>query len=130
MNLRGTYRKAEINKALSGRPTLQNQISALRRQVNSQKPETQYFRVGSNHTSTGTVVEQKNHLCTDSLISSTNFRDKVTGDEWCNKMLRMKFNFEPDCEYARIIVYVPKKAGDRFTPSTFKTVTHPDPSRS
>lgn len=128
MNLRGTYRKSEINKALSGRPTLQNQISALRSQVNRQKPETQFYRFAGNHNSTGTTIEQQNHLVTQTLISSTNFRDKVTGDEWANSLLKMKFNMEKDCKYARIIVYVPKKAGDRFTPSTFKSVTQPDPS--
>lgn len=128
MTLRGTYRKEQINKALSGRPTLQNQITALRRQVNSQKPETQFYRFSGNHTSTGTAVEQVNILPTGTLIGSTGFRDKVTGDEWSNMALKMKFNWEVDCEYARVICYVPKKAGDRFAPATFKTVTHPDPS--
>lgn len=126
--LRGTWRKEQINKALAGRPTYQNQIDALRRKVNSQKPETQYFRVAGNHTSSGTAVEQVNHLVTSSLISSTNFRDKVTGDAWCNKLLKLKLNFDEDCEYARVLVYVPKKAGERFAPSTYSTVTHPDPS--
>lgn len=126
--LRGTWRKQQINKALAGRPTLQNQITSLRRQVNSQKPETQFYRFQGNHTSLGTDVEQVNILPTATLIGSTGFRDKVTGDEWSNMALKMKFNMTDSCEYARIICYVPKKSGDRFAPSTFSTVTHPDPS--
>lgn len=128
MPLRGTVKKQEQYRVLNARPTLQNQISALKAQVNRQKPETQYFRVSGVRTSTTTAIEQVNFLVTDSLISSTNFRQNVTGDQWTNIALNLKMNMTSDCYGCRIICYVPKKAGTRFTPSSQQMVAHLDPS--
>jgi hypothetical protein len=126
--LRGTRNKRTY-AMLNTKPTLQNQISALRAKVNSQKPETQHYQVSNNHTSGGTLVtETVNLLPTSSLIASTNFRQNVTGDKWTNIALRMKFNLAAEASMARILCYVPKKTGDRFTPATFATTTIPDPN--
>jgi hypothetical protein len=125
--LRGTRNKRTY-AMLNTKPTLQNQISALRAKVNSQKPETQHYQVSNNHTSSGIVTETVNLLPTSSLIASTNFRQNVTGDKWTNIALRLKFNLEGDAKMARIVCYVPKKTGDRFAPSSHATTTIPDPS--
>jgi hypothetical protein len=126
--LRGTRNKRTY-AMLNTKPTLQNQISALRAKVNSQKPETQHYQVANNHISGGTVAtETVNLLPTSSLIGSTNFRQNVTGDKWTNIALRFKLNLEPDAKMARIICYVPKKTGDRFSPGSYATTTIPDPS--
>lgn len=128
MPLRGSVAKQEMHRVLNARPTLQNQITALRRQVNQQKPETQYYRVSGTHNSTGIGIGQNNHLVTSSLIGSANFRQNVTGDQWANIALNLKFTMAPACQIARVLVYVPKKSGSRFTPASNGTVEHPDPS--
>lgn len=125
--LRGTKRK-QTYALLNTRPTLQNQITALKRQVAEQKPETQYFRVANNHVSAAAAVEQANHLVTQSLIADPGFRNFVTGDQWANLWLNLKFTIQPDCKLARILCYVPKKSGQRFNPASFKMTTLPDPS--
>lgn len=127
--LRGT-RKNQVSAAVyRQRPTLQNQITRLQAQVSQNKPETQYFRVSGNHTSSTTPgYTQHNYLVTQSLISSADFRNNVTGDIWANLYLKFKFAMEPDCKIARIICYVPKKAGTRFTPASYGTAVVVDPS--
>nr|AGA18485.1 hypothetical protein [uncultured marine virus] len=128
MPLRGTVNKKEMHRVLNARPTLQNQITALKAQVNRQKPETQYFRVSGSHSNTGGTIEQNNHLITSSLISSTNFRQNVTGDQWTNIALNLKIALLKECRGARVILYVPKKAGTRFTPGSSQLVEQIDPS--
>lgn len=128
MPLRGTVSKKEMHRVLNARPTLQNQITALKAQVNRQKPETQYFRVSGAHTNTGGTIEQTNHLITSSLISSANFRQNVTGDQWTNIALNLNMALYKECRGARVILYVPKKAGTRFTPASSQLVEQVDPS--
>lgn len=125
--LRGTYKK-KWAAAYAKRPTYQNQIDALKVQVGKNKPETQYFRAAGNHTSSATAVEITNLLPTGSLIAATSFRDRVTGDKWVNKFLKMRFVATDDCEAMRVIVYFPKKTGTRFAPSSFALTDIPDPS--
>lgn len=127
--LRGTRNKA-IYKALNTRPTLQNQITALSRQVALQKPEIQHWRWAGNYnsgTQAGQTLVELN--ATDDLIQSTNFRQNVTGDQWRNKVFKYKINFEPNCLWARVVIYVPKKAGDRFQPTAYTSTSIPDPSQ-
>lgn len=125
--LRGSVNK-EAKRVFNARPTLQNQVDALRAKVNSQKPETLYLRVTGYHNNTGTSTEQINYAVTNTLVSSTSFRDNVTGDRWKNLFLKLNAHFRAPCIGARILVYVPKKQGDRFTPTTHPFVQLPDPS--
>lgn len=125
--LRGSYKKyAKYQR--NTKPTLQNQITSLKYKVGSLKPETQYFRGVGNHTSTSGSTEITNLLPTGNLIASSGFRDNVTGDRWVNKFLKLRFVAEPANTLLRVIVYFPKKPGTRFTPSSFATVSIPDPS--
>lgn len=128
MSLRGTRTKAQYAQ-MATRPTLQNQITALKRKVAQQKPETQYFRVSGTHDSSTTPgVAQVSYLPTSSLISSLLFRDNVTGDHWANSYLKFKMFMEPDCKLCRIICYVPRKSGSRFTPGSNQLTSIVDPS--
>lgn len=126
--LRGT-RKNQVSAAVyRQRPTLQNQITRLQAQVSANKPETQYFRSAGNHTASAGTPEITNYLITSSLISSLDFRDKVTGDTWANLFLKFRLYTEPTNGSIRVLVYSPKKVGGRFAPSSFAFVTIPDPS--
>lgn len=110
------------------RPTLQGQITALRRQVNNTKPETQYFRVSGGHTSGGTLLETVHHDVTSSLIASLSFRDLITGDQWKNHFIKFRIHGLPENKLFRVVVYVPKKSGTLFAPSVQQYVSIPDPS--
>jgi len=123
--LRGTRKR---QRSTFEKPTLQNQLDTLRRQVNKNKPETQYFRIKGNWTSTGTSTQQFSHNVTESLLSSSDFRDNVTGDVWSNLRLDYRTQLTPDSTQYRVIIYTPKKAGQRFTPPNYHFVTIPDPT--
>jgi len=125
--LRGTRNRVNKWQNASQKITLQNQISSLRRQVNKNKAETLYYRRdGEIDGQTTTGIETHNLVPTQNLIANSNFRNDVTGDRWINKFLKLKFYLEPDCHSFRIIAYIPKKTGQRFTPS--RMTTFPDPS--
>lgn len=123
--LRGTVKR----RRTLAKPTLQNQITALKRQVARNKPELQHFRIASNWSSgASTASAQINLNVTETLINSSDFRDNVTGDLWSNARLDFRTYLTPDCNQFRILIYVPKRAGQRFVPSSYKFVDIPDPT--
>lgn len=124
--LRATYKKRQYAK-LNTRPTLQNQITALRTQINRQKPETQFYRLAMAHQSSSVNAETNHYNVTNSLISAADFRQNVTGDRWTNLWLKLNIVASATCDALRVLVYIPKIAGTRATPSVpFAGV--PDPS--
>lgn len=98
---------------LGKRNTLRNEVLALKRQVNMQKPETQYFRATGYLTNSTTNVTLHNFNVTDSLINATDFRDNITGDRWRNKYLIINFTAINSAR-CRLLVYSPRKAGNTF----------------
>jgi len=115
--LRGTKRKQATNAAWSQRQTIQNQITALKVQVSKNKPETQYYRSSGTILSATTGNEITTIPITANLIASPNFRDTVTGDKWSNLGLSLDTYVSADVSHMRVLIYVPKKAGNRFSPS-------------
>lgn len=124
--LRATYRKKQYAK-LSTRPTLQNQIKELRTQINRQKPETQFYRLAQAHQATSVNPETNHYNITNSLITAADFRQNVTGDKWTNLYLKLNVVASATCDALRVLVYVPKIAGTRATPSV-PFAGCPDPS--
>lgn len=124
--LRGTYKKRKWTSARP--PTLQNQVTRLARQVNSQKPETQYLRRDNFHAQVA-ALDLTNYLISQTLTSSSDFRDNVTGDTWTNLTLRLHLHTQETCKACRVVVYVAKKAGQRWAPSGLKMVEIPDRSK-
>lgn len=120
------WQKASYYK--TKKPTLQNQITALKAQVSKNKAETQYFRSAGDHVSGAAGVETTHYLITDSIVNSSGFRDNITGDKWVNKFLKLRFVGNDDCNLLRILIYFPKKAGTSFSPSSHKRTAIPDPS--
>lgn len=125
--LRGTARKHE-RKVFNQRPTLQNQITALRRQVNQAKPETQYMRIQGNKYNPNDLVHITNYNITQTLVNLTNFRDNVTGDQWRNLFLKLHLNIANTNKLFRVMLYVPRTVGERFSPSSNEFVSIPDQS--
>lgn len=108
--------------------TLQNQVDALRRKVNQQKPETQYWLDTKRVVTTvASGYEEATYTLTQLFIANTNFRSQVLGDRWQNVMLRLNLAaFFQNITQARIIVYAAKKPA---TTMTFTDVLGiPDPN--
>ena len=114
--LRGTRSKQSAS-VWGKRQTLQNQITALKSQVNRQKPETQYYFTDGVITTTDGNDLISHHSVTDTLINDASFRNQVTGDRWANQALNLRSYLTSDNIQCRILVYVPKVPGDRFSPS-------------
>lgn len=126
--LRGTSRKQQ-RAAFNQRPTLQNQITALKAQVSRNKPETQYYRVSGSYSAPSAGIKITNIPITTDLIGSSSFRDNVTGDKWRNLMTKFKLTVgSSNIGAIRVLCYVPKTAGDRFAPASNEFTEFPDPS--
>lgn len=128
--LRGTYKKSnKLVVAKTIRPSLQDQLQALKTQVNRNKPEIQWFRGDGTITSVSpTAVDLNTVNITSSIIASSDFRNNVIGDIWTNIALSMRFYVNPDCSHFRYVIYVPKKTGTIFAPTQHQFVRMPDPS--
>ncbi len=126
--LRGTANK-KWAASYAKRPTLQNQITSLRRQVNNQKPETQWLRVnGTMPAIAAAGLVTITPLLTQ--IAATDFRDQVLGDRWKVKGLKMIFDTDPQVNGYRVVLYRCKRAGTTWNPlatsSPFTDI--PDPT--
>lgn len=125
MSLRGT-RKQVPRKAA----TLQNQINTLRRQVYDQRRSPEYFQLSAEvtHTTAAWKVTQWN--ITNEMILSTGFRDAINGDSWRNNWFDLRFMTKTRVEFCRIVVYVPLRAGQTFSPSVTDSgaIIVPDPT--
>lgn len=129
MPLRGTMRKSERN-VWNKRQTLQNQITALKAQVSKQKPETQYYLNDVVVSTTDGNDKIQHFSVTGALKDDPTFRNYVTGDRWVNTALHLSSYITSDNMQSRIVVYVPKTPGDRFSPVGDTIFTEfPDPNR-
>lgn len=111
--LRGSLTKV-IRASAGGyvKPTLQNQLNALKQQVSKNKPEKQYFIDNTQFISTGTTPEHFDYDVSDTLRISSSFRDFVNGDRWTNHYLELNFGVDfTALNKFRFVVYVAKKAG-------------------
>lgn len=125
--LRGT--RTRYNKAaFASKPTLQNQISALRNQVSKNKPETIHYRGEGTYDASSAGRYISNVLITQNVINWTQFRNNITGDKWRNLSLDISLGFMPSEGANRVLVYVPRKSGQRYTPSSQELNAYPDPS--
>lgn len=125
--LRGTLTKKD-RSVWNQRPTLQGQINALRAQVNKTKPETQYFRVYGTHSASTTNPETVHHDVTQTLISASNFRDLINGDQWRNLFLKFRVSANSNAKVFRVLLYVPKDPSVTFSPTANQFTLIPDPS--
>lgn len=116
-NLRGTYAK-KWDAAYAKRPTLQNQITTLRRQVNQQKPETQWFRAsGTLNAGPPGLIQVVQIAPITTQILASDFRDGVLGDQWKIKGLKLVLNAETQVTDHRVVIYKTKRAGTSWNPS-------------
>lgn len=124
------FRKWKSSYRPSTKPSLQNQVDVLKRKVSRNTPETQYFQDLTSELIIGNVNQSFEVNVTDSLINTANFRDLVTGDKWINKSLQFHFDPHHNTGMCRLVIYQPKKVGQRFQPvgTTAAYERYPDPS--
>jgi len=124
--LRGTRAKQSAS-VWGKRQTLQNQITALKSQVSQNKPEVQHFFSRGEIISDNSADKISHFSLSNAVKDDPEFRLHVTGDKWQNIGLYLRTYFTSDNTAARILIYVPKVPGDRFSPNSNRFVTLPDP---
>jgi len=103
-----------------GPRSLTAKVNSLSRTVAQNKNEKQYFIKSTNLS--GVAGLNVNTLsCITDQFTDSQFPFTVSGDKWNLHSLRLQGLS------ARTIVYFPKKAGERFTPTTFNQI--PDPKQ-
>lgn len=115
-NFRNDYaRMASYRKPVPG-STSGNALAIrhLQRQVNRQKPETQYYFRESTLSIPHSSLKQSNINPCEALATESNRGDLILGDSWVNKSLELRVQ-SADSESGfpgrvRLVVYVPKKA--------------------
>lgn len=129
--LRGTKKTMSATMA-AGRPfrkpTLRNQVNALQRQVNRQKPEVQHLIQNNSITSTSPGNQLYTSSPVENLVGNADFRQKITGDQWMLNYLQLKVNSGSALKYLRIIVYIAKRPGHKWTNGSYPTTEFLDPS--
>lgn len=110
--LRGA--KVQVNK----KPTLQNKVAKIERQISKLKPEVIQHINNENIVSTGFGTKVVTLDCTRDLIDWTEFRDKITGDRWYNKGLQFRImSVSSNVSAIRVVVYVPARPSAVFSPT-------------
>lgn len=124
------YKKWKSGYKPSTKITVQNQLDVLRRRVSRNTPEVQYHQDLFAFTPLTNLSNQYERSFTASLIGSAGFRSAITGDQWYNKTLRFRFDPSTTTGTVRLAFYIPKKAGQRFTPATASNppIRFPDPT--
>ncbi|MBA7556247.1 hypothetical protein ES705_48946 [subsurface metagenome] len=111
---------------------LQNQINRLKTQVGKNTPETKYFRFSATIDSATSGNELSTINATQALINSTSFRDNINGERWSNVAINLNVIAQPDCTNLRVMIYVPKRSGESFSPSLLSGTCYtrfPDPGK-
>jgi hypothetical protein len=106
-----------------GPRTLTARVNTLSKAVAQNKNERQHFLKDTTITlpASAGVFNVQNISCITDQFTDPNFPFTVSGDKWNLHGLRLQGLSD------RTIVYYPKKAGERFVPSTYNEI--PDPKR-
>jgi len=107
-------------------PSLQTQLDKLKRKVAANKPEQFTFKHGGTITPASTSQAQTNINLTDLIYTSSDFRDDITGSIWKNHWMDIRFLLPNFYTSFRCIVYVPKRPGLNFVPTSRAVISQPD----
>jgi len=108
------------------KPSLQSQVDKLKRKVAANKAELFTFKQGGSITAPSTATAQTNVNLTDLFYTNSDFRDDITGNSWKNHWMDIRYGVPNDCTMLRVIVYVPKRPGLNFVPTTRPALQQPD----
>jgi hypothetical protein len=110
-------------RKISATRSLTARVNSLSKAVSANKNERQHFLKATTVTlpAIGGSFNVQNISCITDQFTDPNFPFTVSGDKWNLHGLRLQGLSD------RTIVYYPKKAGERFIPTTFNEI--PDPKR-
>jgi len=110
-------------RKISATRSLTARVNTLSKAVSQNKNERQHFLKDTTITlpASSGVFNVQNISCISDQFTDSNFPFTVSGDKWNLHGLRLQGLSD------RTLVYYPKKAGERFAPSTFNEI--PDPKR-
>lgn len=121
MGLRGAasytprnYLRGSYNRRMPGgyeKPSIQNQVNLLKRQVAKNSPEKRYFREAYTNTAPAGVSGADLPI-TSNFVADASFRNNVNGDKWRNHFLKLSGIVDDENLTFRVIVYVPRKTGN------------------
>jgi len=105
------------SNAKYAKPTLQNQLNVLKRQVARNTPSKEYWQ------NDYTAVAAMGILGTDipisvDFIANATYRDNINGDRFANHWLRLGITIPNGVDTVRIIVYTAKKTGQVYNAGT------------
>lgn len=110
---RGNLRGSRVRAVSSRSPTLSNKVRKLERQVRKLKPELKQFVTSAAGAPVGAGFNKIDNSITRSLISWSEFRDNVNGDQWVNKGLQLNIKSASGAiTLMRVVVYVPLRASN------------------
>lgn len=95
-------------------PTVQNQIAALNRKINRQRPAKCYFRALLQPAASAGVGFNEVTV-SSSIIADGEYRNNVTGDVYINKWIKLNGISDLSTEVLRVVVYRPLKTGNSYT---------------
>jgi hypothetical protein len=118
--------RSKFRSFSSGRPSLQMQVDKLKRKVAANKSEIFTFNQGASITPPSTNQTQTNVNITDLIYTDTDFRDDITGNTWKNHWMDIRYIVPNNMTTFRVVVYVPKRPGLNFVPTTRAMLKQPD----
>lgn len=125
--LRGTARAIKSSTSYR-KPSYQTQINKLKRQVAHNKRELVRHTIDGTLTPAGTGLILTQIAVTGDIKNAATFRDDITGSKWRNVYMDVSCKVPSDFTGFRMIVYVPKKPGQRFSPATQAFTKQLDPN--
>lgn len=121
-------------KPFAGPPTLQNELYRLKRKVARITPGLNYFTRTAT-LSSSEIAPFSYHVVTvtptEDFIADAAYRTLITGDDFLNKFIKLKYTGNTTViQQVRIVVYVPMKPTTLFQPQSDASgfVTIPDPN--
>jgi len=110
--LRGTKTTAKYVK-----PTFQNQLNMLKRQVARNTPAKTYWQNDYSFTAAAGVRGTDCPLSVDFIANAT-YRDNINGDIFKNHWVRLGLTTPNGVDAVRVIVYTAKKTGQVYNAGT------------
>lgn len=114
--LRGTLATWAAGRSTYSKPTLENKLRSLQRQINKNKPALVEFSTDYTQIHSGSGYVQNTRDLTDDLVAATDFRDKINGQDFTNAYLRLNFVGGVGFQQVRVVIYHPLTTLDSFTP--------------
>ena len=114
--LRGSLAKKRYPRGAYSKPSLENKLRSLQRQINKNKPALVEFSTNYTQIHSGIGYVQNTRDLTDDILIDATFRDKINGQDFTNHYLQFKFVGGVGFQQVRVVIYHPLTTLDDFTP--------------